>query len=410
MRNILYKSTFVFIALLLFGCNSDDDITIIPDDEVTTEVVDSVLVSATKSASLPSFVVRNLVNSSPLASFSNQIQYDIDIFRIEYTTHFFGEEITVSGLLCIPKGEGPFPIVSAHHGTIVKENSAPSHYSAITNAASSESYELLASAGFITIVPDYIGYGASSSFFHPYYHAELTTNATIDGIKAAKEYASLNNIQENEQLFLIGYSEGGYVTLATQRAIENSPNLDWTITASAAGAGAYNLRGVMSSILQEEIYTTPHYIAFVAQSYNTSNNWNNPLTDYFNEPFASSLPELFNGINGAGVINANLNDTLSVLVHPSFLTDLRTGTEGQFLEELERNSVNNWTPIAPLRMYHGDADNIVPFSDSQETYTNFLLNGATNVTFTSIPDGTHTTAIEPMIVDVIPWFLSLVEK
>ena len=55
----------------------------------------------------------------------------------------------------------------------------------------------------------------------------------IDMLRAVKHFCNQNNfIQFNEQLFLEGYSEGGYVTMAAVKEIEENLSDEFNITMS----------------------------------------------------------------------------------------------------------------------------------------------------------------------------------
>ena len=53
-------------------------------------------------------------------------------------------------------------------------------------------------------MPDYIGMGDSPGF-HPYVHAKSEATASIDMVRAAREYLSTTNFVDNNELFLTGY-------------------------------------------------------------------------------------------------------------------------------------------------------------------------------------------------------------
>lgn len=51
---------------------------------------------------------------------------------------------------------------------------------------------------------------------HPYLLAAPSAAAVIDLLTAAKYWRQTQRILDNKQLFLAGYSEGAYVSMATQ--------------------------------------------------------------------------------------------------------------------------------------------------------------------------------------------------
>src|SRR5690606_3789760 len=165
--------------------------------------------------------------------------------------------------------------ISLQHGTTFRKEDAPSVSEQFTGL------EYFAAVGYIAIMPDYIGFGASSDIFHPYYDKKHAASAVIDMIHSVKEFLNEKNILYTEQLFLAGYSEGGYVTLAAAKEIEENPNHGLTITAVAAGAGGYDLLNMLESITSHSYYSYPAYLAYVLMSYNNTYQWNKPMSYFF---------------------------------------------------------------------------------------------------------------------------------
>jgi hypothetical protein len=75
-------------------------------------------------------------------------------------------------------------------------------------------------------------------------------------------------------------------------------------------------------------------------------------------------------------INHELTTNLNLLMDSTFLSNYRDEGETEFKQMLFLNSVNNWAPKSPTRLYHGTSDNIVPFEVSQSTYESFIINGS----------------------------------
>jgi len=361
-------------------------------------------VSAEQLAVIPQNVLQTLATSQGYSKFAPQIKYDVAIYNMVYTTTYKNQEIKASGLLAVPQNmTTPAAILSTQHGTSFLDSDAPTNF---PNTFSG--FELFASTGFVTLIPDYIGYGISKDIFHPYYDQKHSGLMVVDMIKAAKSYAKKQDVKLNDKLFLVGYSEGGYVTMAAQKEIETHPEHGLSVTAAAEGAGGYDLTGMLAAVTTTQSYGNPSYLAFVLQSYNTTYNWNRPLTDFFKETYAAQLPELFNGNNGAGKINNTLAKNPQELFNPTFYANLKKPEGEQALKQaLVDNSFLNWVPKSPTRLYHGTADQSVFFQTSQSVYDKFKAAGATNVELIPIPGGTHSSSLEPMVLSVIPWIQNL---
>ncbi len=399
--SVFNRFFWLFLPILLFSaCSQEDDLppAVEPYTSFLSGYEELTVVSANTMKTLASFI--------GLQNYVNQIKYDITLYKVRYQTSYHDEKITASGLIAVPTGkEGSFPLLSAQHGTIFSNEDAPSNFNIPNNISG---FELLASFGYITLIPDYLGYGDSRELLHPYYDFEHTAGAITDFIQAAKEFLPEIEVEENGQLFLMGYSEGGYATVAALKAIEENPALDLEVTAAAVGAGGYDIVNMMEDITTWETYTSPANLVFVVIAYNITNNWNRPLTDFFQEPYASRLENLLDGRLNGGAINTQLNDTLAVLFNPAFLDGLKKGTETDFLNALHANSVHNWKPITPLRLYHSEGDEIVPVANSTATFAQMQENGATQVEYFMDNKGdSHSAGFQPMLENVISWFGTL---
>ena len=331
------------------------------------------------------------------------INYSSDFFKIVYKTTYQGKTIEASGLIGIPKNGPANPsIISGQHETRFLYTSAPSNF-----PVSSAGYEVLAGMGYVVVIPDYIGFGSSQNTFHPYYVREATAAAVVDMIKAGKEFLESRKFATSNRLFLVGYSEGGYATLAAQREIESNADHGLTVTGSAAGAGAFDLTTMLTEISQSEQSSATGYIAYLLQAYNVHYGWKRPLTNFFNEPYATNIPGYFNGQVDGPDVSRNLSSNLKNLLNPTFRTDLTaTGKEAVLKTALRLNSFFDWYPKSATRLYHGTEDEIVPYKSTQTTYDSFKNAGAPNVTLIPVP-GTHVSAAINMMVNALPWIISI---
>lgn len=387
-------------VLILVGCQSDDS-----GDNVTPEPDGSELfVSAEAKSTVPKIVMQGLAASSGYGQFASLIKYDVSFYKFTYKTTYRDNLINVSGLLAIPQNTpAPPALLSAQHGTMFDKADAPSNF-----PASFTGFELFAATGYVTIIPDFIGYGVSKDIFHPYYDQKLSALTVVDMLKAAKYHLKTQNIATNDKLFLVGYSEGGYVTMAAQKEIETNPDHKLTLTAAAAGAGGYDLTGMLSGIAATTNYANPAFLAFIVQAYNTTYDWKRPLTDFFQEPYATNIPALLDGTKDIDAINQGLTTSPSALFNPTFYTNLANPAgETTLKKALTDNSFLDWVPKSPTRLYHGTADESVFYQTSESTFNRFKAAGATNVEFIPVPGGMHRTSIVPMMADALPWIESL---
>ena len=105
-----------------------------------------------------------------------------------------------------------------------------------------------AAQGFIVVAPNYAGYDISTLGYHPYLNAVQNSSEMIDMLAAARTAlpkTMSSATSDSGKLLITGYSEGGYVAMATQRAIEAAGG---TVTASAPMSGPYALEALADDV------------------------------------------------------------------------------------------------------------------------------------------------------------------
>lgn len=318
------------------------------------------------------------------------IQYDVDVFKVEYSTPYKDQTVTASALVFIPKETDNVDVISLQHGTIASDSEAP------TNAPLSDTqlllYAALSGTGAIVAVPDFIGFGSSSAIMHPYYVEKPSADAVIDNIRAAGELAVQEDVILSGDLYLAGYSQGGYMTMAAHKSIEENGLEFFDLQASFPSSGGYDIPEVRDFFFEQEVYGQPFFLAYVAEAYRTYYDEDvDFLRLIFQEPYASEIPTYFDGNNSGGTINGFLTDTIANLVAPGYLSDTESMDFSSVNTKMQENSLLDWTPTIPVYMFHGDADITVPFRSSETTYDQFIENGASTntITFTTLPGGTH---------------------
>ena len=405
-----YKTSIFFLLafLLASGCKKDDP-TPEPEPEIYVSYVNHELVKTYTSAELQSMYTTMETFYPEVSALTALVKYGVNVYNVTYKTPFQGNEIEVSGLLCVPmSSETTYPMISFQNGTNTSHAKAP------TQDLSNYFFQALhgsAAMGFITLIPDYIGFGKSSNIVHPYLHKESTILSVENLVVAASEMMDSTIIETkwNDKLYLMGYSQGGWSTLCTHKDIANNNSLNFGITASACGAGPYDLEVVQDFMFQNITYPQPVYMAYTSVSYSELGLITNPLTDYFNEPYASDLPSYFNGQFTNEQINDKLNDTVAVLINENFLNGFDTSPDyKEFRDAMADNGVSGWATAQPIRLYHGTSDTYVPNSTSEQVYQEFVEHGATgNVSYFPLEGLDHGTAAVPMVVDALIWFNEL---
>lgn len=383
INNINYRIFLVvFVSIsILFSCEKDENDTP-PENEY---IIESELLLDYSSSD-----ILDMIESSeafpPDFEFiaGNLVQNDIRVYKIVYeTTDTNNDPVLASGALVVPVNSTAFPLMSFQHGTLFTDQEAPSYFTGDDYTAA----VVYASAGYIIALPDFLGYGSSGHIDHPYEHGKTLATASLDMLRAVREFDLTNNdFQADDRLFLTGYSEGGYATMALLKYIEEEHPDEFRVTAATAGAGAYNKTAFAKEIMNTDANLKYlNSFLWVLDTYNSVYDLDRPYSYYFNEPYAEV-------IDNEGVF-ANNETNPANLFTSSFREGILQGTDIDFLDVLDDNDNYNWKPDTPLTLYHGTDDDYVYYLNSSTAFEAMTENGAGSVTLVPIAGGDHFDSI-----------------
>lgn len=367
-RNITDKLLALLLMLAFLTACSDDD-TPGEDPAVTnqyltgvtaekhiskSEITDMVMdYAASQGINLPEILISGLL-------------CDVDVAAITYTTTGpDGASVTASGVVAMPAGTTSYDhLLSIQHGTLDMEE-APSlrlFY-----------YEMMpVVSGHVVVMADYLGYGVSQTADrqHPYLHAQLTGTACADMIEAAREYLRSKSIaEENDALELLGYSQGGQATVATQLELESR---GWTsrIRKVWAGGGPYDLETLLQAFLNDDgmpdTYPRSGYLPYLIRGM----AYGEGLTVSDENLYAPAVIE--EGLNKLfstrplSEWHAALGTDITRVLHPDFFAapDFNGNADVQaIVSALRKNSLVNAStaPQATVSLYHSPQDDFVPY-------------------------------------------------
>lgn len=341
-----------------------------------------------------------------LAGVPIQARYDVRALAVIYeTVDPWGGHTQASGVVALPQASGQrWPLASYQHGTLAKKSEAPSQ-----NASGERLIGLaLAATGYLAVLPDYLGLGSSPGV-PAYHHARSEGTAGVDLLRAARSLAAERGVALNGQLFLLGYSHGGHATMALLRELETYHADEFTVTAAAPMAGAYDLSGVTAEdFLSPRPKPNPYYLALLLAAYQDIYRLAPSLADLLAPPYNSTLPPLLTGQHSGGEINAAMPADPVAIIRPEYLAAFRADPEHPLRLALRDNDVFRWTPRSPLRLYHCSGDQDVAPANSQVAYQAFRAAGATQVELLDpVPGATHGDCAAPSLLAAKAWFDSL---
>jgi hypothetical protein len=221
----------------------------------------------------------------------------VDVYHLEYeTVGGQGEATTASGALMVPSGldpscQGARPVVEYAHGTSTDKSYDIASLSDPSNTEGVLLATVFAAFGYIVVAPNYAGYDTSTLPYHPYLVASQQSQDMIDALTAARSAFSAVGAIGSNKLFITGYSQGGYVALATLRAMQAA---GMSVTAAGPMSGPYALSAFADAIFMGEVdggATINFTLVVDAYQHSYGNVYTN-ATDVFSPQYAANIASL----------------------------------------------------------------------------------------------------------------------
>jgi hypothetical protein len=352
----------------------------------------------------------------------------VDIRQLKYqTVGAQGEPASASGALMLPGGadpacQGPRPILLYAHGTSTDRAFNIANLAGSNNAEAITIALEFAAQGYIVVAPNYAGYDTSSLTYHPFLNADQQSKDMIDALKAARTALPMSSsptIVDGGKLFITGYSQGGFVAMATHRAMQAAGT---AVTASAPMSGPYALSAFGDAIFEGQVpMSGPVNLTMLISSYQAAygNLFTNP-TEVFEAKYANGITSLLPSTTSVPDLESQGRITTTVVFNstppdPSFapftpattppqlapvfaqgfgpdnlitnayrlsyLQDAQTAPDGGFPTKtdglppanpmhalrraLKANDLRSWSPAAPVLLCAGSNDPTVFYLNTQ---------------------------------------------
>lgn len=359
-------------------------------------------------------------------------KYRVSAYSIAYRSQTAnGREIIVSGLVVVPfdanGGNLSVPILSFQRPLQVKRNQSPS-LQFIDNHLTVPYAFLLASTGYIVSVADYPGLGVSHDT-HPFVHKSIAYSV-VDLIRAARDSKlnwtdSSKNTSWDGRLYLIGYSLGGYASMAAAQELQTKHHKEFKVSAVAALSGPYSLSDTMRNIILHAgpDYNSPYVLPYMVAGYESVYSKETDAFDFskcvkknvsgYTGDFAADLKKTLNGDYTSNYINKFMRMITPYEGPRSILTDrfisMLNDTGSVVFEKLwENDAYRGWEPAMPMKIYHNIHDETVHVSNSLNAYAAFsFLANVSLETFSEYIYGFESVHVGAMPVSIYKGFIWL---
>ena len=320
----------------------------------------------------------------------------VKLYRVTYSSvvpERGNKPIAATGLVAVPDIAGTsFPMVSYQHGTVYGKQEVPSFPD-----KSPETQLMLAQfagQGYIVIGADYFGMGLSKEP-EGYMVKASHQQATYDMLLASR--AVLADLKlSNTKLFIGGWSQGGFITMAFLEKLEAAGvKIDAAATASAPVDVQVVLNGFLSFPRKNDAAWVNSL--FILSSFAFENYYGVPglSRSLFNDEYYDLarkvyLREPFNV--------ADVPTDLHKLIKPDYF-NAQFFAESAYGKLVAQTQAYRWVIKSPVRNYYGEADEAIAVGVGQlaMTYQRAMGNGnpvieAVSTGLTS-HRGTYATAV-----------------
>ncbi|MTV37438.1 alpha/beta hydrolase family protein [Duganella radicis] len=349
----------------------------------------------------------------------------VTAYRYTYhTVDSLAADTPAGGAIYVPSGgnaacQGGRPVLLYAHGTSVRKSTD------MADLSSSEPRliaALFAAQGYIVVAPNYVGYTGSTAGYHPYLDAEQQAADMIDALRAARSAFGSVNASASARLMVSGYSQGGFVAMATQRAMQTKYVTEFTVTAAAPLSGPYALSQFGDAIFGGA--PTTGSAAFIPMLINAGQHAGAALYtstgDIYENPYAAAIADLLPGTQSLGDLvaagklpndvlfasdslpqaagygsffgpdhliktsyrNAYLADLKDHPCNASSAAPLNCAPAQSLRKWLLKNDLRTYTPNLPMFLCGGANDPVVPYANTSAAEAYFRAQASASLPLT----------------------------
>ena len=387
----MYLRKLISVIFLLLFVACDDEA-----QEACNEAEQGKILNYTSKGVLPADYINSLKPSLGLPD-SFSAKYDVKVYSVDYeTTDPNGNTVTASGAVYYPIGiDEPLSMLSGQHGLTIKR-------SEVASLIPIYGYIGLfgASVGYAAIQPDYLGLGNST---YPYYPVYQKSNGKVllDMVEGVQAFSCENDIELNDNLFIMGYSNGGYNSIAMHDELSKNPR-SFDIDASVVIAGYFDLERDESLVIPER-FERPSWAIYHPFVMNKTYNLN-IIDKIIREPYLSKLDDLFDGEKDALVIDNSLTTYTNQLFTSEYLNEFSSLTIfNSYKNAIKENSLLETKLSGDILLIHSKEDEIVPYSQSEKFYNNAITSG-TKAELVLLEKGNHNIQdYVGAVVEALDW-------
>jgi hypothetical protein len=372
--------TLFLILVLWFSCSDENTITENNEEQLTSLVEYEMIKLTAKSAEEIKSELSRFGGAAILLR--AKVKFGIEVYRLKYKS---AELDSLSGVIMVPIGAPNPSVISFQHGTVVAQDEVSS---VAWDEGEGIMQMFLASNGFVISAADYFGLGVSQGV-HSFVIEKPLAEAVVENLVRAVDFLEREKISYSEKLYLLGYSEGGYATMAAQKIIEENGVADFKLLYSAPMAGPYDLSATMQNLMYDTLaLASPYFLPYTIAAYTTYYGQDS-LRLLLQDSIAEPLLDWFSGNYSGSELNEKLpNSSLNM-----FVVGARQSLQASIFDSLlKTNDVYKFYPSTKTDLIHCQQDTYVPIANSKVAFT-YMSAGSDMVSEKYLENGDHIECI-----------------
>jgi pimeloyl-ACP methyl ester carboxylesterase len=315
----------------------------------------------------------------------------VKAYEIRYrSTSATGTGNVVSGMVLVsplPWTNGPRPIVAYAMGTQgMADRCAPSRQ--LQNGTEPE-IAFLAQAmfnGWAVAVTDYEGLGTPGD--HTYAVARSEGRALLDVARAA---SNIPGLSADAPVGVFGYSQGGQAaSSAAEQWKSYAPSLN------VVGVAAGGVPADLNAVARFNDGNAGSGLVFAAAAGFAAAYPELPLAEVLNDRGRQVVDQIRDSCVAEIALVAPFTRINSLTTRPDVMQD------AVWQNRLVENSLGSVRPAAPVYLYHGTVDELIPFSVGQKLRSQWCGLGA-DVQWTALPLLGHVAAVSAWGSNALNW-------
>lgn len=363
-------------------------------------------------------------------------RYPLRFYRISYRSTKDGNTQLLSALIIRPLGfsspndsgqdasdssssalaggslSAKLPVLEYHHGALLpfalpmghpspQALDAPSFFRATQKKIPPHRFrEVLrigipaAALGYLVIMPDFSGYGIQAGEEHDFVIGPELSRQGSDLLRALREWAAEQQLELQQDLYLMGISAGAYSSLWQQKQMQNQQSSNWfSVKGGAYFAGPYDIQGMFARFVHGDKNMHPLY------------NWAlYSIWSYYLQGQFSSKEVWQKAVRKITDVLLFKPQAKEKILQSTFIDYLKSD-DPSFQTLLAQLSLNHaWASPSPIYLYHASKDPLVPCYHSEEVYKALSSLPSNKVELTLYEDDSHTGRLWDYFTDAMEKF------